>query len=94
MALGETSQTVTGEGRSERRALVLSAYRWDSGGIVEVMQTCSGDYAYLTGPYSTRARGIFINVYSDEARPVVGDRIFGTSLSAYGDSTFDISRIE
>ena len=60
--------------------------------IFEVMQTCYGEYAYLTGPYSTRAQAYFIHVFSDEARPVVGDRISGTSL--YGDSTFDISRVE
>lgn len=62
------------------------------GPIFEVMKTCYGEYAYLTGPYSTRAQGIFIHVFSDEARPVVNYRISGTSL--YGDRNFDISRSE
>jgi hypothetical protein len=60
------------------------------GPIFEVMQTCTGDYAYLTGPYSTRAQGTFIHVFSDEARQVVDFRISGASL--YGDRTFNISR--
>ena len=64
------------------------------GPIVEVMQTCTGDYAYLTGPYSTRAQGIFIHVFSGEqpAVPIVDNRATGKSL--YGDRTFDISRVE
>lgn len=61
---------------------------------VEVMQTCTGEYAYLTGPFGTRAQAVFIQVYSGEEPlvPVVGDRVTGKSL--YGDSTFDISRSE
>jgi hypothetical protein len=59
---------------------------------VEVMQTCPAPYEYLTGPYSTRAVGIFIDVGSDEERPVIGDRISGTSLD--GSKTFDIWRVD
>lgn len=64
------------------------------GPIVEVMQTCTGAYEYLTGPYSTRAQGIFIHVFSGEEPtvPVVDNRATGKSL--YGDRTFDISRSE
>jgi hypothetical protein len=57
---------------------------------VEVMQTCPAPYEYLTGPYTTRASGIFIDVAADEGRAVIGDRISGTSLD--GSKTFDISR--
>lgn len=62
------------------------------GPIVEVMQTCFDEYAYLTGPYSTRATAIFIDVLPDEGRTVVGDRISGTSSD--GEGTFEISRSE
>jgi hypothetical protein len=62
------------------------------GPVVEVMQTCPAPYEYLTGPYSTRASGIFIDVAADEGRPVISDRISGTSLD--GSKTFDISRID
>lgn len=62
------------------------------GPVVEVMQTCPAPYEYLTGPYSTRASGIFIDVTADEGRPVIGDRISGTSLD--GSKTFDISRAD
>ena len=63
-----------------------------SGPEVEVMQTCPEPYAYLTGPYSTRAQGIFIDVSVDENRPVVGDRIEGTSID--GTKTFSIARAD
>lgn len=63
-----------------------------TGPAVEVMQTCPDPYAYLTGPYSTRATGIFIDVSPDEDRTVVGDRISGTSSD--GTRTFDIRRSE
>ncbi|HEY8134854.1 MAG TPA: hypothetical protein VIF08_02355, partial [Candidatus Limnocylindrales bacterium] len=62
------------------------------GPVVEVMQTCPAPYEYLTGPYSTSATGIFIDVSSDEGRAVIGDRISGTSLD--GSKTFDISRAD
>jgi len=62
------------------------------GPVVEVMQTCPAPYEYLTGPYSTSATGIFIDVGSDEERAVIGDRISGTSLD--GSKTFDISRAD
>jgi len=62
------------------------------GPVVEVMQTCPEPYAYLTGPYSTSATGIFIDVGADEGRTVLGDRISGTSRD--GSKTFDLSRVD
>ncbi len=61
-----------------------------TGPIVEVMQTCPDPYAYLTGPYSTGANAIFMEVAPDEGRTVEGDRISGTS----GAATFDFHRAE
>lgn len=63
-----------------------------SGPEVEVMQTCPEPCAYLTGPYSTRAQGIFIDVSVDEKRTVLGERISGTSSD--GTKTFDIARAD
>ena len=61
-----------------------------TGAIVEVMQTCPDPYAYLTGPYSTGANAIFMQVAPDEGRTVEGDRVTGTS----GDATFDFHETE
>ena len=60
-----------------------------TGPEIEVQKNCTGEYAYLTGPYHTRASAVFIQVFSDEPLPVVGDQISGASL--YGDRTFEIS---
>ena len=62
---------------------------------VDVMQSeCSAEFAYLNGPYGTRASGNFIQVFSGEepAVQVVDDRVTGVSL--YGDRTFDLVRSE
>jgi hypothetical protein len=63
-----------------------------TGPVVEVMQTCPEPYAYLTGPYSTGANAVFMDVSPDEGRTVVGDRIAGTSSD--GAIEFDIGRSE
>jgi hypothetical protein len=63
-----------------------------TGPEIEVQKTCTGEYAYLTGPYSTRASAVFIQVFDDENWPVVDGRVSGVSL--YGDRTFDISAAE
>ena len=64
------------------------------GPAVEVMQTCYGEYAYLTGPYSTRANGIFMSVAPDERGTVENDRISGTEADRFSSWTFEIFRSE
>jgi hypothetical protein len=65
-----------------------------TGPEIEVQQTCTGEYAYLTGPYGTRAAAVFIQVFSSEEPvvPVVDGRVSGSSL--YGNRTFEISASE
>ena len=63
-----------------------------TGPEIEVQKTCTGEYAYLTGPYGTRASAVFIQVFDEEDWPVVDGRVSGASL--YGERTFDISASE
>jgi hypothetical protein len=65
-----------------------------TGPEVEVMQTCVGEYAYLTGPYTTVARAVFIQVFFSDTRTVEGDAIRGSNNTAIDSRTFDIRRVE
>ncbi|MEX2548478.1 MAG: hypothetical protein WD830_11945 [Chloroflexota bacterium] len=65
-----------------------------SPGFVEVMGTCPATSVFQSGPYSIRASGHYTLGDSEEARPVVGDRISGTYLDGRSEITFDISRVE
>jgi hypothetical protein len=65
-----------------------------TGPEVEVMQTCVGEYAYLTGPYTTVARAVFIQVFFSDGRTVEGDAIHGANNTAIDSRTFDIRRVD
>jgi hypothetical protein len=80
---------------SESTPLLFDGSVSIDGPEVEVMQSdCSAEFAYLNGPYGTRASGVFIQVFSSEEPviEVVDNRVTGASL--YGDRTFDLSRSE